>query len=413
MIASLRRRSPLLIVFLCVLIDMLGYSMIVPLLPFIVREQSDSALLVGMYSSLYALMQLLVAPVIGALSDRIGRRPVLIGSIFASSTAYLLLGLAGMFGSLGLIGLAVAWSGAAGASIPTVQAYISDRSTPGERTRNLGLVGAAFGVGLMFGPVIGGLLSVYGLNVPAFAAALLALLNAVFALAALPESLPPERRQQRSLSPGSIAIQLGEALAMPQLRPLLLAIFLLNLAFSGLHSNFPLFSSERFGWEPINNGAFFAFVGLCAVITQGVLVGRIQPHLGDPLLIVGGLALMAISLGMTAFAAAGWLLFPIVGVLAFGIGLAVPALTSMVAEIAGEGRQGAALGGMQAILSLALIFGPTLAGMLFDLHGPAAPYLSGGLLATSALVIAVVGLWPALRRGLPKVSQPQNEIAPP
>jgi MFS transporter, DHA1 family, tetracycline resistance protein len=274
-------------------------------------------------------------------------------------------------------------------------------------------VGAAFGLGLMIGPALGGLLSVYGLNVPAFAAALLALLNAIFALVALPESLPPERRLRRSLSPGGIASQLGDALAMPQLRPLLLAIFLLNLAFSGLQSNFPLFSIERFGWEPLDNGAFFAFVGLCAVITQGLLVGRIQPHLGEPLLVVCGLGLMAFSLGLTAIASVDWLLFPSVGLLAFGVGLAIPALTSLVAEIAGEGRQGAALGGMQVILSLALIFGPAFAGMLFDLYGPAAPYLSGGLLAMSALAVATVGLWPALRRGLPKTSQPRNEIAPP
>jgi MFS transporter, DHA1 family, tetracycline resistance protein len=409
----LRRRSPLLIIFLCVLIDMLGYSMIVPLLPFIVREQSDSALLVGMFSSLYALMQLLMAPVLGALSDRVGRRPVLIGSILASGAAYTLLGLAGLAGSLSLIGLAVAWGGAAGASIPTVQAYISDRTTPAERTRSLGLVGAAFGLGLMLGPAAGGLLSVYGLNAPAFAAAGLALLNAIFALAALPESLPPERRMRRPLNPHGIATQISEALSMPGLRPLLLAIFLLNLAFSGLQSNFPLFSNVRFGWEPLDNGLFFAFVGFCAVLSQGLLIGQLQPRMGDPLLVVGGLALMAASLGLTAFAPVGWLLFPLVGLMALGTGLAIPALTSLVAEGAGEGRQGAAMGGMQAILSLALILGPALAGMLFDLRGPAAPYLGGGLLAAGALAAAAFGLWPALRHGLPDSVPQTEEVAPP
>ncbi|WP_165774550.1 MFS transporter [Candidatus Viridilinea mediisalina] len=402
MSAPLRRSSPLLIVFLCVLIDMLGYSMIVPLLPFIVHEQSESALMVGMLSALYALMQLLAAPVLGALSDRIGRRPVLIGSLLASSGAYALLGIAGMVGSLPLIGLAVAWGGAAGASIPTVQAYISDRCKPCERTRSLGLVGAAFGIGLMVGPAAGGLLSVYGLNVPALAAGLLALLNTLFALFMLPESLPLERRMRRSLSPLSIAGQIGYAVALPNLRPLLLAVFLLNLAFAGLQSNFPIFSSERFGWDPLNNGVFFAFVGFCGVFTQAFLVGRLLPRFGEPLLIVGGLSLMSLSLSLTALAAKAWMLFPLIGLMALGLGLALPSLTSLIAGGAGEGRQGAALGGMQALLSLALIFGPPLAGMLFDLYGPSAPYLSGSFLTAGSLAAAVFGLWAVLRQGRPK-----------
>ncbi|RRR74768.1 MAG: MFS transporter [Candidatus Viridilinea halotolerans] len=404
MSALVRRSSPLLIIFLCVLIDMLGYSMIVPLLPFIVHEQAESALVVGMLSSLYALMQLLAAPVLGTLSDRIGRRPVLLGSLLASSCAYALLGLGGMCGSLLLIGLAVAWGGVAGASIPTVQAYISDRAKSSERTRSLGLVGAAFGIGLMVGPAAGGLLSVYGLNVPAFAAALLALGNALFALVALPESLPAERRVRRSLSPTSIASQIGYAVALPNLRPLLLAIFLLNLAFAGLQSNFPIFSSTRFGWDPLDNGIFFAFVGFCGVFTQGVLVGRLLPRFGEPLLIVGGLALMTISLSLTALAPQDWMLFPLLGVMALGLSLAMPSLTSLIAGGAGEGRQGAALGGMQALLSLALIFGPFIAGMLFDLYGPSTPYLGASLFTAGSLTAAIFGLWAALRHGRPKCS---------
>lgn len=397
-----RRLSPLLIVFVCVMVDMLGYGMIVPLLPFLVRERSESALLVGLLSSLYALMQLLVAPMLGALSDRVGRRPVLIGCVLGAAVAYGLLGTAAALGSLALIFVAVAFGGAAGASIPAAQAYIADSTGPGERAQGLGLVGAAFGLGLMLGPALGGLLSVYGLAAPAFAAAALALLNGLYALAALPESLPAEGRSRQPLRPGGVARQVGAALALADLRPLLLAIFLLNLAFAGMQSNFPLYSSARFGWGPAANGAFFAFVGVCAVLTQGALLGPLQRRAGEVALVLGGLALMALGLAATALAPAGWALYPLVGLMAVGAGLAIPSITSLVSRRAGEGRQGAAMGGMQALLSLTLILGPALAGLLFDIAGPAVPYLAGGVLAGGAFTSAALGLRPELRAGLPE-----------
>ncbi|HMQ31937.1 MAG TPA: MFS transporter [Chloroflexaceae bacterium] len=399
-LARLRRRSPLAIVFGCVLVDMLGYGMVVPLLPFLVRERSESALLVGLLSSLYALVQLLVAPLLGAASDRAGRRPVLIGCLLGSAAAYGLLAASAALGSLPLTFAAVAMGGAAGASIPTAQAYIADSTAPEERARGLGLLGAAFGLGLMLGPASGGLLSVYGLAAPAALAAGLALLNALYALAALPESLTAGRRARQPMRPGAVAGQLAAALATPGMRRLLLAIFLLNLAFAGLQSNFPVFSSARFGWGPVANGAFFAFVGACAVLTQGALVGRLQPRLGEPALVIGGLAVMAAGLAATAVAPAGWALYPIVGLMALGTGLAIPSLTSLVSRRAGEGRQGAAMGGVQSLLSLALILGPALAGLLFDAAGPPAPYLAGAALAGAALLAAAAGLWPELRRGL-------------
>ncbi len=401
LLTRLRRSSPLLIVFVCVFVDMLGYGMIVPLLPFLVRERSDSALLVGLLSSLYALMQLIVAPVLGALSDRVGRKPVLIGCVLAASGAYALLGVAAILGSLPLTFAAIAFGGAAGASIPTAQAYIADTTPPEGRAKGLGLIGAAFGLGLMVGPAMGGLLSVAGLATPAFVAAGLALLNGLFGLVALPESLPAERRSSQPLRLGGVARQVGAALAERDLRPLLLAIVLLNLAFAGLQSNFPLYSNTRFGWGPVANGVFFAFVGVCAVLTQGVLLGLLQPRLGEPLLVVGGLALMAVGLGLTALAPAGWALYPLVGLMALGTGLAIPAITSLVSRRAGEDRQGAAMGGMQSLLSMTLILGPALAGLLFDLLGPTTPYLAGGLLAAGALLAATKGLWADLRGGLP------------
>lgn len=401
--------SPLAIIFVCVFVDMVGYGMIVPLLPFIVGERAGAALLVGGLSALYALMQLLMAPVLGAISDRRGRKPVLIGCLLVAACAYGLLGVAVEQAALPLIFAAVALGGAAGATIPTAQAYIADSTPPEGRARGLGLVGAAFGLGLMIGPASGGLLSVYGLGVPAFIAAGLALVNGVAGMAALPESLPPERRTRRPLLLGGLAGQVGAALAQRDVRPLLLAVFLLNLAFAGLQSNFPLYSSTRFGWDAMANGVFLAFVGLCAVLTQGVLIGRLQPLTGEAPLVVGGLGLMALGLALTAAAPAGWMLFPLVGLMALGIGLAIPSITSIVSRRAGEGRQGAVLGGMQALISATLVIGPALAGLAFERLGPAAPYLGGGVLAGGAFVAATVGLWPALTSRPP---HPNDDAGP-
>lgn len=390
-----RRPAALLIVFVCVFVDMLGYGMVVPLLPFLLREQDvDGALAVGLLSSLYALMQLLMAPLLGALSDRVGRRPVLIGCVLVAGGAYTLLGLAN---SLPLIFLAVGIGGAAGATIPTAQAYIADSTSGDERARGLGLIGAAFGLGLMLGPAAGGLLAAQGLGLPAFLAAGLCLINGLIGLFVLPESLPATGRVAQPLRLGGVIGQVAAAIADKPARPLLLAIFLLNLAFNGLQSNFPVFTLERFGWTPAQNGVFFAFVGLCAVITQGLLIGRLQPIFGEARLVLGGLGLMGLGLALVAAAQAGWVLYPAAGLLALGSGLAIPAITSLVSRRAGAGRQGALLGGVQSLLSLTLVVGPFLAGLLFDALGPAAPYLTGGLLAVGAFVAAGLGLRGELR----------------
>jgi MFS family permease len=286
--------------------------------------------------------------------------------------------------------------------MPTAQAYIADSTPPDERARGLGLVGAAFGLGLMLGPALGGLLSVYGLRAPAFIAAGLALANVIYALAALPESLPVERRSIQPIRPLAVVRQIAGAVTMSSVRPLLLTIFLLNLAFAGLQSNFPLFSSDRFGWGPAQNGAFFAFVGACAVLTQGFLIGQLQPRLGETPLALGGLAIMAIGLALVAVAGQGWQLYVLVGCMALGSGLAIPSLTSLVSRRAGDARQGAVMGGMQAMLSLTLVLGPALAGLLYDRVGPGVPYLSGGLLSGAALVVA----WRGLGAGGPKGHSP-------
>src|SRR5215208_6860077 len=367
----MRYRSPLLFLFVTVFVDMMGYGIVVPLLPFYVQQHTTGAALVGLLSSLYAAMQFVGGPFLGGLSDRIGRRPVLLLCLFGASLAYLLLGLAQ---TLLMLVAAVVLAGGAGGTQATAQAYIADSTPPEGRARGMGLIGAAFGLGLMAGPALGGLLSLHSLHTPAFAASALALGTVGFGYFVLPESLPPKLRTPTPLLRLNPVSQLRRVLGMAGIRTLLVVVFLLNLSFAGLLVNFPLFSNARFGWGATANAFLFAFVGVCAVLTQGVLIGRLQPRLGDGRLLLGGLTLMALDLALVAVVPLGPLLYPVVGMLAVGTGLAIPALTSLISRRVSGREQGRIMGGLQAILSLTLIVGPVVSGLAFDQLGVPAPY---------------------------------------
>jgi MFS family permease len=387
---SALRRSPLLFIFITVFVDLLGYGMVIPLLPFFVTRQSGGAAVAGALGSAYALMQLLAGPVIGALSDAYGRRPVLLVCLLGTAGAYLLLGLAD---SLAVIFLAVMLDGITGGNLTTAQAYIADVTAPEERARGLGLVGAAFGLGLMMGPAFGGLLSLYGLSAPAFAACAIALSNVLFGLLVLNESLPPERRAPAPAWPMLNSVsQLVGLFRLAPIRLMMAALFTLNLAFAGLQTNFPLYSHARFGWDGVRNGIFFAYVGVCAVSIQGFLLGRLQPRFGEARLALGGLALMTVGLAGLAAAPRDWTLYPIVAVVALGTGLSIPSLTSLVSRRVSAGEQGRVMGGTQALLSLTMILGPTMAGLSFERVGVSAPYWLGSALAAAALGIAYLAL---------------------
>lgn len=375
------RDTPLAFLFVAVFVDMVGYGILIPLLPFYVRELDAGAVAVGLLGSLYATMQLFGGPFFGGLSDRVGRRPVLLVCLFGASLAYLMLGLAG---SLLLVVVAVALSGMAGATLATAQAYVADSTSEAERARGLGLIGAAFGLGLMAGPALGGMLSLYSLHAPAFFAALLALCNTIFGFLVLPESLPPERRN-RSRRP---APSVRGVLKMPGVGALLIVVFFLNLSFSGLLTNFPLFSAVRFGWDPTANAFLFAFVGACAVATQGFLLGRLGSLFGEERLLLGGLSVAALALLLVAVVPWGFLLYPLVGMLAAGAGLAIPSLAARISRRVPVGEQGRAMGAQQAVASSTLILGPLLSGILFESLGAPFPYLLGSLLAALAFLTA-------------------------
>lgn len=378
--------TPLTLIFITIYLDVFTYGMVAPLLPFYVLKYHGGAALAGLLGSLYAVMQLFSGPVLGPLSDRFGRRPVLLGCLVGTAAAYAILGLEN---ALGFVFLAILLDGLTGGNLTTAQAYVADITPESDRARGLGLVGAAMGLGLMTGPALGGLLSAVDLHLPALVGCGIALLNIGLGLALLPESLPPDRRIPRLHLPTlNLLAQLRYIFQSPTLRPLMATLFALNLAFAGLQSNFPIFSQARFGWDARANGLFFAFVGICGVITQGYLVGKFTPRMGERWLIRVGIGIMALMLVGVALAGMPWLLFPLVGLAAFGTGISIPSLSSLVSRAVEPKEQGLALAGMQSLLSLAAIFGPALAGVAFELANPAAPYLLGSLVGLGALWIS-------------------------
>ena len=385
-----RRTSPLFILFVVVFLDLLGYGTIIPLLPFYVQRLGGDAVVVGALGSLYALMQLLSGPILGAMGDHYGRRPILLGSILGTAFAYLLLAMAT---EPAFLFIAIMLDGITGGNLSTAYAYIADVTEPEQRARGMGLVGAAFGLGLMLGPAMGGLLSAFGLSVPAFAAFALASANVLLVWFGLKESLPQEKRTRilrwRSLNWVS---QLTMLARMKTVRILLVAMFLLNLAFAGLQTNFPLFSQARFDWTTTQTGIFFAFVGVCAVVIQGFLLGKIQPRFGDKRLALSGLLMMAFALALVAIAPAGWMMYPLVALGALGSGTSIPTLTGLVSQRVAADEQGRLMGGTQVVLNLAAIAGPTLAGVAFERVAIGAPYALGAIFAALAFACAWYGL---------------------
>jgi MFS family permease len=382
--------SSLLFIFITVFVDMVGYGIMLPLLPFYVQAQDGGAMIAGALSSLYASAQLFAGPVLGALSDRFGRRPVLLICLLGTSCGYLILGLAN---SLPLIFLAVLIDGLTGANITTAYAYIADSTTSENRSRGIGMVGAAFGLGLMAGPALGGLLSGYGLSIPAFAASAIALSNVVFGFFVLPESLPHEKRVHKPIS--AMFNWVNQFLGLFRqldIQKLLLATFLLNLAFAGLQSNFPLYSNYRFQWTPTQNSLFYLYVGVCAVIIQGFLFGKLQLYFGERKLALFGLGLMSIGLAGMASAREAWMLYPAVTIVALGTGTCIPSLTALTSLRVSESEQGRLMGGTQTLLSLTNIIGPAIAGVAFEVIAFSAPYWLGGIFAILALIVAGVSL---------------------
>jgi multidrug resistance protein len=369
--------SPLVIIFLTVFIDLLGFGIIIPLLPFYAESFGANAFVIGLLGTSFSLMQFLFSPVWGRLSDRMGRRPIILIGLAGSCASYLVLAVAD---TLALVFVARIVGGIAGANIPTAQAYIADVTTVENRARGMGLVGAAFGLGFIFGPALGGVLSHLGPSAPMWFASALCGGNLAAAYFLLPES--------RTLNPARVTIGRMEALrrALKDRRLVLLA------AFSGFETTFALFSERRFGFTISTIGYLFAFIGCTLALVQGVLVGRAVKRVGEARLIPVAIAVIGIGIGMVPFAWSVPTLLVAIGTLAVGMGFNGPALSSMVSRLTHADDQGGMLGLASSLASLGRVVGPAWGGFLFDNMGMTSPYLSGAAIMFVAVAVAVASL---------------------
>src|SRR5215213_1322469 len=330
-----KSRSPLVIIFITVFIDLVGFGIVIPILPLYARRFDASETVIGLLLGIFSAMQFIFSPVLGRLSDKVGRRPVLLLSLIGTSVGFLIMGMAD---TLWLLFLARIIDGISGGNISTAQAYIADVTPPDQRARGMGLIGAAFGLGFVVGPALGGILSRISLSAPFFFAAGLAAANAIALYFLLPESLKPENRD-RAGRRASIMGVLKESGSW-HLGAIMATWFFSTLSFSIVTAIYALFTLSRFNYDAAHVGYIFAFVGLIGAIIQGGLIGRLVKAFGDKALVIAGTALVAASMFWLPLSDSLGNLLLATTVFAIGNSLATPTLNAMASKSVGALLQG-------------------------------------------------------------------------
>jgi len=396
------RKAAINFIFITLLIDVMGWGLIIPVMPDLISQLKDipvnEASPYGAWLlSAYAVTQFLFAPVIGNLSDKYGRRPVLLCSLIGFGIDYLFLALAPTYGWL-FIGRIIA--GITGASFTTASAYIADVSTAETRAKNFGMIGAAFGLGFIIGPALGGLLAGWGIRAPFYAAAVLCLLNTLYGYFVLPESLSEEHRREFHWKRASPFGSLLLFKKYPFIGRLAISFFLIYMAAQSVQANWNFFTIYRFHWSEKMVGISLAVVGLLVGLVQAGLTRVINPRLGNERSIYLGLLLYSLGLAMFAFATEGWMMFAFLIPYCLG-GIAGPSLQSVLAGHVPPNEQGELQGALTSLMSLTTILGPLLMNNLFKffttgkdhIHFPGAPFLLGAIFMVSSIIVA----WMTLR----------------
>lgn len=390
------RTASLAIVYGTVFLDLLGFGIILPSLPFWARDLGASGLGLGILLSSYSLAQLVGSPIFGRLSDRHGRRPILLLALSGSAVAMVLSGLAP---GLVLLCAARALAGFFGGSIATAQAYIADSTEIHERAKFMGLLGASIGLGFVFGPALGALVVAlgYGFSMAAYVAAALATLNLVFAWFRLQES-PREPGVPRA----SMVTTWKRAWTVTGLRQLLLANFLITVTFVTMEATFAYLGEDLFDLDEIGFGMIMFSIGLLLVLVQGGLIGRLSKRFGTPALALVGAGMMAIAMLFVPQSTTLWIAVIPLAVLSVGRGLVSPSLSTLVSKLSDLESQGAVLGILHSMAAAARAFTPVIAGWLYD-AGQVYPYLLGAAASAGAVAMVVVA-WRSL-------VAPETEVA--
>ena len=399
--------SPLFLIFLTVFIDMVGFGIIIPVLPLYAEHFHATPAEIGWLTGIYSGMQVIFVPILGRLSDRFGRRPVLIVSLAGTAVGFLIMGWAS---SLALFFVARIIDGATGGNIATAQAYVADVSTPENRARSMGVIGAAFGLGFTFGPMIGGIMSHISYAAPFYFAAALATVDVVLLYFILPESLSAEYR-----SKPHDRVRLAEVFQHGHGRlfgTIVATYFFTITGFAIMTTLFALFTEKHFGFDARQTGYVFGFIGVISVILQGGLIGRLVKMFGETALARTGLLLLAGALTLLPLVPTLPALLAVCAAVAISNGLTTPTLNGLASQMVDRGWQGRALGVMQSAGSLGRLIGPLLGGwlLMFDLGKPLRLYARTPLFASGAILLIAFALALSFHKPAQDKAQPATAL---
>jgi DHA1 family tetracycline resistance protein-like MFS transporter len=384
-------------IFITILIDVIGFGIIIPVFPKMIAHLTGGNMSTvsqwgGLLSFAYAIMQFVCAPILGNLSDQYGRRPVLLFSLLGFGIDYLFMAFAP---TIGWLFLGRVFSGAAGSSITTASAYMADISDEKTRAQNFGMIGAAFGIGFIIGPVMGGILGQYGTKLPFIVSACLALLNALYGYFVLPESLTQEHRRKFEWKRANPIGSLRQLRKYPSIGGLIGSLLLVYIAAHAVQSTWVYFNMEKFNWSESLIGYSLGMVGLLVAIVQGGLIRFINPKLGNERSVYIGLGLYSLGLLLFAFASQTWMMFVFLIPYCLG-GIAGPALQSIISGNVPRNEQGELQGALTSLISVTTIIGPLVMTFLFSfftkpnarIHFAGAPFLLGAILMMGSALIA-------------------------
>jgi DHA1 family tetracycline resistance protein-like MFS transporter len=394
---TVKRSAALSFIFVTVLIDVIGFGIIIPVMPKLIEHLtgeglSEASQYGGWLLFAFALMQFFCSPIVGGLSDRYGRRPVLLLALLGFGLDYLFLAFAPTIGWL-FVGRVIA--GATGASMTTATAYIADVSEPEKRAQNFGLIGAAFGLGFIIGPVIGGLFSHWGPRAPFLAAAGLTFINLLYGYFILPESLLPENRRPFSWARANPVGSLMHLWRYPVVTGLIASLVLIYVAAHAVQSTWSYYTMQKFGWDEAWVGYSLGFVGVLIALVQGLLIRITIPKLGQKWSIYAGLLLYTFGLTLFAFATQGWMMFAFLVPYCLG-GICGPALQGVISSQVPASEQGELQGALTSLISATAIIGPPVMTNLFawftksnaPVHFAGAPFLAGAVLTFISILLS-------------------------
>ena len=374
--------------FSIVLFDIMGANLLITVQAFIVREYNTTALAVSLLVVIYAACMFIAAPILGRISDRYGRRPILLICLLGSAVGYFIFGIGG---ALWVLYVSRAIDGFTGGNFAIVQAYIADVSSEDERAKYLGLLGAAAGLGFIIGPVFGGLLSQISLTTPVYIAGIFALVASILCIILLPESLSSKNKNHTAIKLKDINPfkSIGGMLTRPVIGTLLIISAIVELVFDGGTVNIPVYLIYKFNISPLELGLIMASIGIILVIIQGGLIGKLSEKFSDKTLILMGLLIMATGFALFTLATSLWLIYALGAIIAIGLGIFLPVLSAQLSKNVSASEQGTVFGVSSSLLALMAAIGPLWAGFAYDAVMPSAPYWIAVILLVFAFVLMV------------------------